>query len=375
MPAPVKLGLVGCGVATLTDLLPNLVLPEVRARVDLVAVCDVVPGRARATAETFGVPRHYEHHEELVLDAAVDLVAIMTPVRHHLPVALAAIAERKHIYVQKTMTETVEEATALIASARDAGVKVVAAPGNHLRSETLRDVRDYIAEGRLGKVCWGRTAKGTLHEVDVRRNDGVGGDVDPTWYYKPGGGPLRDASIYEIHALTWLLGPARRVTAMSGIAVPVRRWRATTIEVELDDNTHFIVDFGGGCFVVFSSHFIKGSSRTPQLELYGEHGAVIVGGGSPNAYEIFGEGEERRRGGYVETLARASGPMVPEGGKIGLEHYLVGDIIHLANCVLADRQPLLSAEHARHGIEIVSKVYESARSGKALEITTTFPRY
>src|SRR3712207_9044864 len=82
----------------------------------------------------------------------------------------------------------------------------------YVRSRALREIREHIEAGRLGKVCWGRSALGTRHEDDARRLDDPARNVDPTWYYKPGGGPLRDAAVYDLHALTWMLGPARRVT-------------------------------------------------------------------------------------------------------------------------------------------------------------------
>jgi predicted dehydrogenase len=201
----IGIGVVGCGVVCTRDLLPNLVLPEVQERLDLVAVCDVVESRARDTAEQFGA-RAYTDVEEMVRHPDIEIVGITTPVRHHLPVALAAIAAGKHIYVQKTMTETVAEADQMIAAAREKGVKILAAPGNHIRSKPLAEIREHIRAGRLGKVCWGRSALGTRHEDDARRLDDPARNVDPSWYYKPGGGPLRDAAVYDLHALTWMLG-------------------------------------------------------------------------------------------------------------------------------------------------------------------------
>jgi predicted dehydrogenase len=136
------------------------------------------------------VPRWYADAAELARDPEVEIVAIATPVPHHLAPALAAIGEGKHVYLQKTMTLTVAEANDLIAAAGAAGVKVAAAPGNHLRSASFRAVRERIAEGAIGKVCWGRAQKGTRHEEDARRQPGGQlAAVDPTWYYKPGAVP------------------------------------------------------------------------------------------------------------------------------------------------------------------------------------------
>jgi predicted dehydrogenase len=372
---PIGIGIVGCGVVATSDLLPNLVLPDARARLDLVAVCDVVEARARETAERFGARRAYADPVALARDPDVEIVGVTTPVRHHLPVALAAIEAGKHVYVQKTMTETVEEADRLIAAARARGVKIVAAPGNHVRSRPLREIREHVEAGRLGKLCWGRSALGTRHEDDARRLDDPERNVDPTWYYRPGGGPLRDAAVYDLHALTWMLGPARRVTAMSGISLPVRRWRDREIRVELDDNTHFILEWEGPCYVVFSSHFVKGSSRTPRLELYGERGAVVMGGGARGAYELYGEAEERDRHGKKERLELVGEPTPPGSALVGVENYVVADAVHLADCLLEDREPVVSAEHARHVIEIIEAVYRSARAGRALDLVTTFARY
>ncbi|MGI9149277.1 MAG: Gfo/Idh/MocA family protein, partial [Chloroflexota bacterium] len=351
---------------------PNLVMPEVADRLRLAAVCGVVEERARATAERFGASHVYTSQAELAEDPDVDIVAVGTPNPHHLAAGMVAIQAGKHIYMQKTMTLTVAEADELIEAASRSNIKIAAAPGNHLRSRPLAEIRELIRSGKIGKVCWGSAAKGTRHEDDARRNDDPGANVDPSWYYRPSGGPLRDAAIYDLHTLTWLLGPARKIMAMSGVALPERHWNDHTIDVSMDDNTHFVLDFGESCFVVVSSHFIKQSSLTPALELYGEHGAIVMGGGASGSYELFGEGVARDRHGLSEQRLKTGDAPEP-GADVGLRSNYVADVLHLADCVLEDRQPATSAAHARHCIEIIEKVYESARFGCTMDLRTTFP--
>ncbi len=51
------------------------------------------------------------------------------------------------------------------------------------------------------------------------------------------------------------------------------------------------------------------------------------------------------------------------------------DVAPQLDCILADREPVISAEHARHVVEIIEQVYESARTGRAIDLQTTFARY
>ncbi|MGI9148605.1 MAG: Gfo/Idh/MocA family oxidoreductase, partial [Chloroflexota bacterium] len=103
-------GIVGCGVMSTRDLLPNLVMPEVADRLRLAAVCDVVEERARATGARFGTSHVYTSQTQLAEDPDLDIVAVGTPVPHHLATGMVAIQAGKHIYMQKTMTLTVAEA-------------------------------------------------------------------------------------------------------------------------------------------------------------------------------------------------------------------------------------------------------------------------
>ncbi len=366
-------GIVGCGIVTVFDIIPNLLDPQVEQKIKLVAIADTIEDRAKEIANRFNIPKYYKSAEELAQDKNIDIVVIATPVPSHLSNALAAIEAGKHLYIQKTMTLTVQEANTLIDAAHTAGVKVAAAPGNHLRSLAMQEIREHIHTGKLGKICWGRAQRGARHEDDIRRQPGSELEhADPSWYYKPGGGPLRDSAVYDLHAITWILGPARRVTAVSGISLPIRFWQSKEIKVEMDDNTHFILEFDNNCFFVISSHFIRGCSKVPSMEIYGDDGAIIYGGCATGSYELWVKGSDRNRLGFEEVLAHVGAPEISGAEAKGINHYIAGDILHLADCVLEDKDPEISAEHARHVIEIIQGVYDSARSGKAIELKTSF---
>ncbi len=54
------------------------------------------------------------------------------------------------------------------------------------------------------------------------------------------------------------------------------------------------------------------------------------------------------------------------------ERHIYSDIMHMVDCILNDREPVISAEHARHVIEIIELGYAAAETGQTQEMTTTF---
>ena len=136
MGQALRAGLVGCGSVSQRGILPHLSLPDARESVRLVAVVDAVEERARQSAKRFDVGASYTRVEDMLSDTDLDLVLVATPIPYHFQNAMAAIAAGKHVYVQKTMTTTLAEATALLEARDRAGVKLAAAPGFELCSTT-----------------------------------------------------------------------------------------------------------------------------------------------------------------------------------------------------------------------------------------------
>ena len=117
MPKIVGMGVVGAGAIGIRGALTHLSQEDVQDRVRSVAVCDPVPGRAKAAADKFGVPAAYESYEELLKDPNVDAVTICSPIGLHHRQGMQAIEAGKHVHFNKTMATAVAECTEMMEAA------------------------------------------------------------------------------------------------------------------------------------------------------------------------------------------------------------------------------------------------------------------
>jgi predicted dehydrogenase len=365
------IGVVGAGSIGIRGALEHLSLDDVQDRVFLAAVCDPVPGRAAAAARRFGVARAYERYEDLLDNAAVDAVTLCTPIGLHYEQGSQAIEAGKHVHFNKTMTTTPWEATDLIERAETAGVKLVASPGEMLRPLN-RAIRRLVHSGTLGRISWAMTgaAFGTYHEDEpVRQRDDAVGTIDPSWYWrKPGGGPLYDMTVYGLHALTGILGPAESVVAVSGIGLEHRAFQGAVEECTADDNTLMLLDFGASLFALVHGTFAGNVTGIRGVNVYGSEGVVegALHNGAPLAYP----GRERARPGEFGDVVLL--PHVTEAHAALEEAHVFEDLMQLVDAVRHDAPTVCNPRHAAHVIEIIEAAYRSAATGRAQELETTF---
>jgi predicted dehydrogenase len=356
-------GVVGAGAIGIRGALTHLSVPDVRATLRLAAICDPVPGRAEAAARKFGVPAWYLSYEELLADPNVDLVTLCSPIGLHYGQGLQAIAAGKHIHFNKTMTITSAEADELIAAAAEKGLRMVASPGMMTFPHNQR-ARRLVLKGALGRLAWaisGTAGVGDYHmNEEFRTGQDILTDVNPAWYFKrPGGGPQYDVTVYCLHILTGILGPARRVSAFSGRIIPERSYHGEAIRCEMDDNTHLLLDFGEALFgFVYAS--VKGH---------------LTEGFNPNIYGTLGAITGTKFAG-AQTLdlklpADFQPHVTPEHAALP-ESHVFEDLMQLGDWVKDGRASIATPEHARHVIEIIEAGYRAAESGATQDLRTTF---
>jgi predicted dehydrogenase len=360
MKEALGMGVVGAGAIGIRGALMHLSKPDVQDRVRLAAVCDPVPGRAAAAAEKYGVAAHYQTYEELLADPHVDMVSICSPIGLHFEQGMQAVAAGKHMHFNKTMTTVKSEADTLIAAAAKKGVKIVASPGMMLFPHNQRE-RRLVLGGDLGKLAWvisGASGVGDYHmNEEFRTGKDILTDVNPSWYFKkPGGGPQYDVTVYCLHILTAIVGPARRVTAMSGMVIPERDYHGQKITCEIDDTTMLTLDFGDSLFALVYATVKGGITEGFQPNIYGTQ-ASIVG-------TKFGERDLKQPYDFPPHVTGEHTKMA--------EYHVFEDMMQLTDWVRDGKPSIATAEHARHVIEIIEAGYTAAETGKSQELTTSF---
>lgn len=379
-----KAGLVGCGSVAQRGILPHLSLPDARAKIQLTAVVDAVAERAALTAERFHVPAHYTRIEDMLAADGVDVVLVATPIPFHFQNALTAIQAGKHVYVQKTMTATLDQANELLAARDRRGVKLAAAPGFAL-FPLVNDLRELIAQDVLGAVYLAFTYTiGFAHEQEgIRGGQGALAEIDPGWYYRAGAGPVPDVTVYALQLATTVLGPVSRVTALGNKRVPLRDWKGKPIAIEVNDNNMLMLEFASGALGMAVGADCAGSAQLPWggLGVYGRSGSLEVtqvdwASGYPVKVQINGGIRDGRTVPFEEVrlLSRSlTDQPYLQGEHLQIdEPHVYADIMDLADAILENRAPRATGEQARHIVEIVEQARHAQQTGQTSNLVTQF---
>lgn len=326
---------------------------------EVVAVCDMDGERAREMAAQFKVDRWFDSLDRMLAECEFEILADVASIPAHYEINLKALRAGKHLYSQKPLTTRVEEAAHLIEEARQRGLKISASPVHMLRSD-MQEAARLIREGVIGKVSFVRcsVSHGGPEYFQYRTQD-------PTWFYRPGAGPVLDMGVHGLHQVTGLLGPAVSVACMSGISEQVRVVRTGTfdgmeIRPEMADNTVMMLDFGQGTFAVIDASFCKKASRAPSLEVWGAKGTITFSREAGKRLELFIDQRETGLRGWMEPSRHWPETRQADGVK------------DLIAAIEEGREPVLSAAHAMHVIEIMQKAEVAAREGRTLPLTTRF---
>jgi predicted dehydrogenase len=366
--ARMRVGILGAGMISTIGYgyLPHLW--KIRDRVELTAIADRRLDLARAVAEAHEIGRAVESLDDLLaldLDAVVNLL----PGPAHFNASRRILESGRHLITEKPITGTLPEADELLDLADRRGLYVVAAPADMLASEWAR-ARDLVARGALGKVAFARVQSSHAGAA------ALSWPVDPSQFYQEGVGALLDMAVYGLTQVTGVLGPARRVSALSGITVPERRVRGgpfdgMTIPVSAPDNNLVLLDFGDSTFAVVDGTFNVVASRSPRMEVFGLEGTLLV-----NRDDVGGPPVEVYRLEAAPGMAGWISPQTYELFPVGSDRFAElqrGSLIeHLADCIRDGVQPVASGRHARHVLELMLAAQQSAREGRVIDVVTTY---
>jgi predicted dehydrogenase len=190
---------------------------------------------------------------------------------------------------------------------------------------------------------------------------------NPAFYYDVGGGPMLDMGPYYITDLVNLLGP---VATVVGVSSKLRNTRTITakeragevIPVHVPTHVAGSLIFANGAIVQVSMSFDVAGHKHLPLEIYGTEGTLIV----PDPNHFGGQVQMLKKGGDWQDIATDQPYWDGNFRSIGLAD--------MASSLIAGRKHRCSGDLALHVLEVMEAFEVSARSQKAVEITTTLER-
>jgi predicted dehydrogenase len=260
-PSP-SAALVGAGMISLYHL-----RAWANAGVPVVAICDIVPGRAAARAAEFGILRAYEDPHRLFADGGFGLVDIAASVEAHAPVTRLAADHGVHVMLQKPMTRTVAEAEALI---EDIGERVrFMVHENYRFRPHYMTVRRWLMEGRIGKV---RHATISVRGSGLCPREGQEPFLIARQPYLKGfqRNLVFETMIHHLDVLRLLAGPLRVIAARLGrLAHDLPGEDTAAILMEGPDG---LIATADGCICAPGYPELHGD----RLELIGTEGTIVM---------------------------------------------------------------------------------------------------
>lgn len=193
--APVRVGLIGCGAIARREHLPALQA----AGAELTAFASRTRESAQAAADQAGGGVLVDDWHDLLARDDVDAVVVCTPNVLHAPQALAAMAARKHVLLEKPFTITVAQADEVLAAAADAGVVVMTAHNGRFAAPVVAAAQA-VRSGAVGAV---QSVRGVLcHPGPQDWSSAASWFLDPE---QSGGGALLDLGVHVVDALRYVL--------------------------------------------------------------------------------------------------------------------------------------------------------------------------
>ena len=354
----VRIGLVGCGTIAQIMHLPGIATMREMGKVELVALCDVFEEKAKEAAERYRAGAVYGDLDRMLAGADFDLLVNNTPIPQHYGVTLAALRAGRHVYTQKPMTTTVEEATRLIEEASARRLLLGVAPEHPVRPVVQR-LAGLVADGAIGKVTFARvqSSHDGPEKHDVPR--------DSTWFYKPGSSPILDMGVHGLSQITAIVGPVRRLACMSGRSQETRMttrgpFKGKRIDVEIDDNSLLLLDFGDARLAMLDATYCVPASKGPRMEIHGTEGTLsLVGQGTaPREPALY------LYRSATESWEQLEVPAAPPVRDLG--------VLHMVECLREGKPLVLTGERGRHLVEVLAKAPLAAAQARTLEIETTF---
>lgn len=363
MVQKVKTAVVGCG------MISNIYIKNLKNLfhiIDLVAVGNRSRAAAEEKARIYGIDRVMTI-DEIAASDEIELVVNLTPAYTHYGIIKKMLLGGKHVWTEKTMAVTLDEARELVEIADGKGLYLGVAPDTVLGAG-MQTARRAVEADMIGTVSSGI--------VVINRNQVLNSEYF-TFLRGEGGSLPYDVGIYYIGALISLLGPVKAIRAF-GRPAPLHAPEFMYVNAEAEPwqipgsnvlSASLQFECGALVSVLFDGNTVNASQHN--FTLFGSRGILKIG--DPDTFNgpvslIYADQPEcilPFTHGYNGVNTIEASPFDHYG------HRGIG-VAEMAYAIRAGRPNRCSKEYGLHCLEVLVGMEESSATGKTIEPTSRF---
>ncbi|WP_294391052.1 Gfo/Idh/MocA family oxidoreductase [uncultured Sphingomonas sp.] len=334
----------GYAIVGLGNYGANVIIPQFKncRNSRLVALVSGDPAKAKRIAAEHGVPErsiyNYQNYDSIRDNPDIDIVYVCLPNSMHAEYTIRAAKAGKHVMCEKPMAVSVSECQAMIAACKQAGKKLMIGYRVHFEPTNLEAIR--LAEsGAIGKRRYVRSEHGFVQ-------------TNPeAWRLKKalaGGGSLMDMGVYSLQAARYMTGE-EPVSVYAHETTDRRDPRFR----EVEDMIEWQLEFPSG---VIASCISMYSANQNHILLMGEKGRIEMEPATRYEGNHLWTGKDGRE---QEITSLPPGPRSTQ---------FAGQLDHLSECILSNREPIVSGEEGLRDMRIVEAIYRSAREKRRIAL-------
>lgn len=279
----------------------------------------------RKNAEKIGL-KTYENFEDMLNLEKLDAVSICTPHHTHRDIALRVMDFKIPILLEKPVATSREEIKEIIEKGEGLNIKVMVA--HSLRfSDTFRSAKKLIEEGEIGKILF--IIGKYLAFKDYNQYPKWKTTKKEAW-----GGTLFRDGIHIVDAIVWFSN--KKIVSAKGLPLNL------LFDTEVEDTFLGTINFQDGSIAQLSMSSITKGFEQIGLEIYGEKGSIKV----TNDELVFYKEDDTPR--YIKPA-------------IGASDFWKNQIDHFVDCIIKDKEPLVTLKEAEKTMEAIFMLYESAK--------------
>lgn len=328
------------------------------AFLEVTGTYDILKERRKASLED-GYSA-YESYEQVLNDAAVDVVLIATPNDVHKELALQAFAAGKHVICEKPVTLSVSDFKDMVSAAKAAG-RVLMVHQNRRWDEDFLTIKQMYNEKTIGDLF--------RIESRVHGANGIPGD----WRHLEahGGGMLLDWGVHLLDQILFMVDS--RMTSLSSRL-------SFILGDEVDDGFESVIEFENGVsvlievgttnFITLPRWYVKGTEGTGIIEDWSLNGRVVT----RNQDAVKVEPKPIQAGvGLTKTMAPPSEEATITGALPEPYRQSSSFFDNFAAVIRGEAEPIVKNEEVLRVLNLIEAVFESARTGETLKDFDIYP--